>query len=307
MKIIPESLLWFTWKWIQKYRIHRKPNFKGAALYPPGHFHSPLLDIESLKPGMTNMAFDGVELWEHIDLRPKAQRSYYEDLLNRFPVLPFPSQPAEGYRYFTDNGWFEFSDALTLSGVIRKEKPRRIVEIGSGFSTAVTLDTLNHTKHSPALTFIEPFPDRLNALLLPEDKAAASILVKPVQEVPFSVFDQLDTQDILFIDTSHVAKVGSDVTFILLRVLPRLRPGVIIHFHDMFYPFSYPVSWIQNGRAWNESIFLRAFLVQNQGFQIMAFNKFASYSFPELFQERAPKFLNDIGSSIWLRKVSLTR
>lgn len=250
------------------------------------------------------MPFDGVECWEHIDLRPQEQRNYYEDLLDRFSFLPFPSQKTEGYRYFTDNEWFVLSDAFTLSGIIRKEKPRRIVEIGSGFSSGVMLDTLSQTDESAALTFIEPFPDRLHSLLSSSDRTSSTILVQPVQEVSLSVFDQLDAQDILFIDSSHVAKIGSDLTIIFLRILPRLRRGVLVHFHDIFYPFSYPVSWIRDGRAWNESIFLRAFLIGNRDFHVMAFNPFAGYSFPELFRDGLAGFLNNTGGSIWLRKVA---
>jgi hypothetical protein len=301
---IPKSLYWFVWEQIQKYRACRKPNSTGVIVYPPGHYHSPLLDIESLGPSQPNMAFDGVEFWEHIDLRPKEQRAYYEDLLDRFPFLPFPSQKTDDYRYFTDNGWFHFGDAFTLSGIIRKEKPRRIVEIGSGFSTAVMLDTLSQTNQSAALTCIEPSPDRLRTLLSSDDKAALTILMQPIQEVLLSTFDLLDVQDILFIDSSHVAKIGSDITFILLRILPRLRRGVLVHFHDIFYPFSYPASWIRQGRAWNESIFLRAFLVGNRDFQVVAFNSFAGYCFPGLFRERLAGFLNEPGSGIWLRKVA---
>lgn len=250
------------------------------------------------------MPFDGIECWEHIDLRPQEQRNYYEDLLDRFPLLSFPRQKTDGHRYFTDNEWFVLSDAFTLSGIIRKEKPRRIVEIGSGFSSGVMLDTLSQTHESAALTFIEPFPDRLHSLLSSSDRTLSTILAQPVQEVSLSVFDQLDAQDILFIDSSHVAKIGSDVTIIFLRILPRLRPGVLVHFHDIFYPFSYPVSWIRDGRAWNESIFLRAFLIRNRDFQVMAFNPFAGYSFPELFRERLSGFLSNTGGSIWLRKVA---
>src|SRR5690606_1833553 len=113
----------------------------------------------------------------------------------------------------------------------------------------------------PAFTFIEPYPRLLQSLITPDDAAAVTILPQRVQEVPLSVFDQLEPQDILFIDSSHVAKVGSDVVFLLLRVLPRLRPGVLIHFHDIFYPWSYPMRWIRQGCAWNESLFLRALLV----------------------------------------------
>ncbi len=115
---------------------------------------------------------------------------------------------------------FVQSDAFTLSGIIRKEKPRRIVEAGSGFSSAVMLDTLEQTHASAALTFIEPYPDRLYSLLSDRDRSSATILVQRIQEIPLSVFNQLEAQDVLFIDSSHVAKIGSDVTFILLRVLP---------------------------------------------------------------------------------------
>jgi hypothetical protein len=118
------------------------------------------------------------------------------------------------------------------------------------------------------------------------------------------VFDQLEASDLVFIDSSHVAKIGSDVSFILLRILPRLKPGVIVHFHDVFYPFSYPAAWIREGRAWNESLFLRAFLVGNPQFQLLAFNSFAGYSFSELFRDQLPAFLNNTGGSIWIKKVA---
>jgi hypothetical protein len=279
-----------------------RPNFLGVLMYPPGHYYSPLLNIESLKPGDTNFAFDGEECWEHIELCAEKQRDYYEDLLERFPLFPFPKQKTPDYRYFTDNIWFYPPDAFTLSGIIRREKPRRIIEVGSGFSSAVMLDTLNHTHASATLTFIEPFPKRLRSLLSSIDKSSATILVKLVQEVPLEVFDQLEAQDILFIDSSHVAKVGSDVVFLLLRVLPRLKPGVLVHFHDIFYPFSYPANWTRNGWAWNESIFLRAFLSGNPDFEMMAFNSFAAHSFQKIFQQRFPDFLMQAGSSIWLKK-----
>jgi hypothetical protein len=272
--------------------------------FPPGHFYSPLLDIQGLAPNDPSLPFDGAECWEYIDLQPGEQRSYYEDLLERFPLLPFPSQKSDNYRYFTENNWFAVSDAFTLSGIIRKEKPHRIVEVGSGFSSAVMLDTLDLTHACAALTFIEPYPDRLYSLLSARDRSMATVLVKRVQEVSLSMFDQLEAHDLVFIDSSHVCKIGSDVTFILLRILPRLKQGVLVHFHDVFYPFSYPASWIREGRAWNESLFLRAFLVGNSQFQLVAFNSYAGYFFPEVFRGRFPAFLSDTGGSLWIRKVS---
>lgn len=299
----PKSYFRFIWKRLQEARLRLQPNLRGTVRYPPGHYYSPLLDIQSLGPNDSNLPFDGAELWEHVNLRQGEQRAYYEDLLERFPLLPFPSQKTDSYRYFKENDWFPLSDAFTLSGIIRKEKPCRIVEVGSGFSSAVMLDTLGQTHASAVLTFIEPNPDRLYSLLSPDDRSIPKVLAQRVQEVPLSVFDQLEAHDLVFIDSSHVAKIGSDVSYILLRILPRLKPGVIVHFHDVFYPFSYPAAWIREGLAWNESLFLRAFLVGNPQFQLVAFNAYAGYSFPEVFRDRLPAFLNNTGGSMWIQKL----
>ena len=300
----PRSYFRFIQNRLRQRRLRLQPNLRALVFTPPGHFDSPLLDIQGLGTNDSPLRFDGAEWWEHVNLRPGDQRSYYEDLLDRFPVLPFPRQKTDSYRYFTENDWFPLSDAFTLSGVIRREKPHRIVEVGSGFSSAVMLDTLDQTHGSAAVTFIEPCPDRLYSLLSPHDRFIATILVRRVQEVSLSVFDQLEAQDLLFIDSSHVCKIGSDVTFILLRILPRLKPGVLVHFHDIFYPFSYPAAWIREGRAWNESLVLRAFLVGNPQFQIVAFNSYVGFLFPDVFRDRFPAFLNNTGQSLWIRKVA---
>ncbi len=132
--------------------------------FPAGHFYSPLLDLQSLRPG---------------EFAP-----------------PFPFRQIAGHRYFVENGFFVPSDAFTLSGIIRREQPRRVVEVGSGFSSAVMLDTLDHAGQSADLTFIEPFPDRLNALLTAADRARSTVLVQPVQSVPLAVFDRLEERGI---------------------------------------------------------------------------------------------------------------
>jgi predicted O-methyltransferase YrrM len=299
----PKTYLRLIRNQLNERRLSRQPNLRGAVIYPPGHFYSPLLDIRGVAGGEANVPFDGADYWEQIHLRPAEQRAYFEELLDKFPFLSFPQQKTPDYRFYTDNPWFPTSDAFTLSGIVRKEKPRRIIEVGSGFSSAVMLDTLEHAGRSAALTFVEPFPERLYSLLSSSDQHSSKILVQPVQEVPLAVFEELEAQDILFVDSSHVAKIGSDVTFLLLRILPRLKPGVFIHFHDIFYPHSYPVDWLREGRAWNESIFLRAFLVSNRDFEIVAFNSYAGHCFPEIFKGRLDGFMPNSGGSIWLRKI----
>lgn len=292
-------------KWISNFGMNIVPSWRGATYYLPGHFYSPLLDLSGLKPEETHLPFDGPEYWECVELRLREQREYFEDLIDHYPAPDFPQKRTEGRRYFSDNGFFGFADAFTLSGIIQKERPRSIVEVGSGFSSSVMLDTLEHIGETAKLTFIDPFPERLQSLLSPQDKLMTEILARPVQEVSLDVFDQLEARDVLFIDSSHVAKIGSDVTHLMFRVLPRLKPGVIVHVHDIFYPYSYPIGWIREGRAWNESLFLRAFLVGNQEFEILAFNSFAGQAFPEIFKDKLPKFLKNTGGSIWLRKRKL--
>ncbi len=273
-------------------------------MYPPGSYYSPLLDIKSLCENDLKIKFDGIEFWECVNMSTSSQRAYYEMLLKEFPILQFPQNKTPNFRYYTENIWFPASDAFTLSGIIRKEGPRRIIEVGSGFSSAVMLDTLQDLPTATELTFIEPNPDRLYSLLTQRDSEKTNILVQEVQTVPPSVFEQLTENDILFIDSSHIAKIGSDLAFILLRILPRLRRGVLIHFHDIFYPESYPIHWIREGRAWNESIFIRAMLCNNPGFEVVAFNPYAAYSWPDLFRQRFPMFLKNSGGSIWLRKTT---
>jgi hypothetical protein len=300
----PKTYLRFVLKRLNRLGYFNQTGSKVISMFPPGHFYSPLLDTQLIGPTDMGMPFDGEEWWEHIDLRPDAQRDYYQDLVDNYPFLDFPKKKNDSFRYFSENNWFPLGDAFALSSIIQKEKPRRIVEVGSGFSSAVILDTLGKTQSTAELTFIEPFPSRLESLLEEGDKFIAEIIVKRVQEVPMSVFEQLDPQDVLFIDSSHVAKIGSDLTFLILRVLPRLKPGVIVHFHDIFYPWSYPASWIRDGQSWNETLFLRAFLLGNPQFEIMAFNAYAGKNFAEIFHEKQPSFLTNSGGGFWIKKIS---
>jgi hypothetical protein len=273
-------------------------NWRAIMAYPPGHFYSALLDVKTIGEAVP---FDGSEMWENVDLRREEQKKFYTDLLAECPPLPFPKEKNTSFRHYLNNTFFCEADAYTLSAILRRHRPRRVIEVGSGFSSAVMLDVLDCGKEPTDLTFIEPYPDRLYALLSGRDKSSTRILVKSVQDVPLGVFAELQAGDVFFIDSSHVAKVGSDVAFLILRVLPQLAPGVWVHVHDIFYPSTYPSGWLKEGRAWNESLFLRAYLVAKPRIEIMAFNCYAGQTFPELFKQRFPAFLANSGGSIWLR------
>jgi predicted O-methyltransferase YrrM len=272
------------------------PNWRGVHRFPPGHFYSPLLDIAAAG----SIDHDDASLWEHIDLRLAGQLALVSEILDQGPI-EFPAQQQDSHRYWHENGWFPFADAFWLSGIVTKVRPRRIVEVGSGYSTAALLDTLDHIKLAPEIILIEPDPVRLAALLRKTDVGRYTLRQEIVQKVPLDVFDQLESGDVLFIDSSHVAKAGSDVSHLFLRVLPRLKAGVWVHVHDITYPETLPPDWVEEGRAWNESLFLRAFVMQNAKVQVRAFHAFARQVFPAVAWGGLPALAVNTGSSFWMQ------
>ncbi|PON13546.1 hypothetical protein C2W62_33810 [Candidatus Entotheonella serta] len=158
--------------------------------------------------------------------------------------------------------------------MLRRQHPRRVIEIGSGFSSSVMLDVNDlFLDNSVQFTFIEPYPERLFEQFRDDDQQRHTVIEKPLQDVLLSLFRELSAGDILFIDSSHVVKIGSDVAYILFHILPALQSGVLIHFHDILWPFEYPEDWIFEGRAWNEAYVLRSFLQFNHmfGYSLLQF------------------------------------
>lgn len=278
------------------------PDYRGVLFAPPGHFYSPLLKISEIEengvPG-----FDGKGYWENIDLRIDAQKALFQNLVPIYRKLSFPEVKSASHHYFSQNHFFSCSDACLLSSMIETRTPKKIIEIGSGFSSAVIIDTIERLGISPQLQFIEPYPERLK-LLLDEGELEGKIFEDIVQKFQLEAYDSLESGDILFVDSSHIGKIGSDVTHIFLKILPRLKKGVLVHFHDIFYPESYPIEWLVEGRAWNESILLRCFLLNNRDFSILAFNSFAWSEFPDLFLEGGIDFRKNTGCSIWIEKTN---
>src|SRR5262249_23749926 len=134
------------------------------------------------------------------------------------------------------------------------------------------------------------------------DRERIDLRAQMLQDVPLSLFEELGPNDVLFIDSTHVSKIGSDVNHLFFQVLPALRSGVWIHFHDIYYPFEYPREWIYERRAWQEAYLLRAFLQYNSAFSIQFFTTFLETFYTHLFQNDMPLCLVQTGGSIWLRK-----
>jgi uncharacterized UPF0146 family protein len=173
-------------------------------------------------------------------------------------MADIPRQAAEGY--YWDNAFFPNLDALTYHCIIRAQRPERVIEVGAGFSTHVAARALQMNGEGE-LQVIEPYPTpKLFELI----GRRISLHQERVQQVPDRVFDVLRPGDVLFIDSSHVSKTGSDLNHIMFSVLPRLPRGILLHFHDIFLPYEYPSDWtLGRGWAWNEQYLLLAWLMSN--------------------------------------------
>ena len=267
-----------------------------------GHYYSPIPDKAEVLRRIERKRGE-VPAVPEIGMNREGQEALLREFAGYHDSIPFPEEQAEGFRYFFRNDWFAHADAVFLHCMLRKHQPRRIIEVGSGFSSAVMLDTIDRFfGHSPELTFIEPYPERLKSLLRNDDADRVTILEKKVQEVPVELFRSLGAGDLLFIDSSHVIKCGGDLQFLMFEVLPHLPSGVFVHFHDIFYPFEYPEEWLHQERNWNELYLLRAFLAHNGAWEIHFFNSYVASAFGTLVAERLPLAAKSAGGSIYLRK-----
>jgi predicted O-methyltransferase YrrM len=290
-------------------RINPPPALHPTLVHaPPGHFYSPLPEPSEFRDP-ENPVFDtSLRELPGIDLNSNGQFRMLDTLLPHFREFASYTEAkgsTGGPRFNFNQYYFMEADALVLFAILSHCKPRRIIEVGSGHSSALMLDTVDGTDGwNPKITFIDPYPERLQSVLQERDQASTRIIKKRVQDVPVEEFLALDEGDLLFIDSSHVSKIGSDVNFLFFDVLPRLKPGVIIHIHDVFWPFEYPREWILEGRSWNEDYLLRALLTGSDMFQIMFWNSWMGLAARQQLEKDCPMYLRDTGGSIYLRKVS---
>jgi hypothetical protein len=261
---------------------------------PPGHYSSPLTSYQDVERAiaMTPNAAPGV------DLREKQQLELAQVL------APMWSQTPQDLRYNAGPGntMYSLPDAVVYSSLIRHLEPSRILEVGSGYSSAVALDTAERWQLYIDMTFVEPHPERLLGLLTDQDRERRTLRREPVQETPLELFAQLGDQDILFIDSTHVVKPGSDVWWLVLHVLPRLASGVYVHVHDIHWPFQYPDHWLRRQRDWTEAYLLHAFLAYNSAFDIVLYNNWLWTQHPEIVAEHLPAAQDVRCGGIWLRR-----
>jgi hypothetical protein len=203
------------------------------------------------------------------------------------------SHADQPYNYHYNNGFFETVDAEIAYSIVREAKPARIIEIGGGNSTRLLATALRKNaleEHPGTLISIEPHPDPVLRKGFP---GLTELAMAHVQDMPLQIFDTLEAGDILFVDSSHVVSIGSDVVHEILSILPRLKPGVIIHFHDIFLPAEYPKKFVMKNLCfWGEQYMLEAFLSFNSKFRVLWGSSAMQFHHPEVLAAAFPQWPN---------------
>ncbi|HEY0367552.1 MAG TPA: class I SAM-dependent methyltransferase [Pyrinomonadaceae bacterium] len=253
----------------------------------PIHYYEPLPDFRSI----TTEQITRPREFPGIDFR-------WDDQLALLNELTAYHDELSALEFDFNNGFFNGLDAAVYYSLIRHLKPQRIIEIGGGYSTQLANKALI-TNGSGSLTCIEPYPERLNGA-----GSNVELIQKRVEEIDAAFFSCLAADDILFIDSSHTVKFGSDVCYEFLEILPRLAPGVWVHVHDIFLPHDYPAEWLIDRRlALNEQYLLEAFLSFNQQFQVILANYWLCLDYREQVSRLWPNA--DLGgSSFWMKRVA---
>jgi hypothetical protein len=247
-------------------------------------FYSPIVNVD--------------ELPEHVWDRQAPTPGIDLDLDAQLAMIEHELMPlTDGFRPPPENPWYRPMDAHLLYAMVRRQEPARVLELGSGYSTLIIQQALA-AGGGASHEVVDPHPSELippEGLTLHRESAAT---------VPGSVFDALSAGDILFVDTSHVVRPGGEVVRVVLEVLPSLRSGVIVHFHDFFRPFEYPrVLYEQLGVHWQEQYLLQAFLAYNPNFEVLC----ANHALWRLRRERVKRLFPELRagmepSALWFRR-----
>jgi hypothetical protein len=241
----------------------------SVGMWAPGEHYSPIPSAADVAHAIAGAGRSSYLPGIDIDVEAMLTLGdHFEQLRRSGPARTGPA------RYDPDNEYFGPLDAFALEGMLLDRRPARLVEVGSGWSSAVMLDVIDqHPDLEIEFTFIDPDPARLDSLLRAgDDGVRATVLRNRVQDVDPAIFRTLQAGDVLFIDSSHVLKAGSDVKELLLDVVPALPSGVIVHVHDIEANFEYPEDWLKSGRYWNEAYLLRALLSHSPRYHVLWFS-----------------------------------
>ncbi len=264
----------------------------------PVHFYQPIPDTRLLPESLWTQpsALPGIDMNDDVQL--DLLRNCFPNFRDEYKQFPAEAPDQPGQFYF-GNGRFSGTDALVAYCMVRHFRPGTIVEIGSGYSSLISGQAAAKNGVS-ALVCVEPFPLDFLRQGFP---GLRSLLEKKVEDVGLDFFSQLQSGDMLFIDSSHTVKIGGDVNYLFLEVLPRLNPGVIVHVHDILFPFEYSRAWVMDEcRFWTEQYLLQAFLAFNSQFEVLVANSYLGHYYLDDLKATFPTSPWWGGGSFWMRR-----
>jgi len=285
--------------------IRELQDLRKCIGYEPGTYASLYPNQDDIRARLNRLKKTSLADCPGVDVALDRQLQWLRKMAEYYPTQPFPEEQREGCHHYLKNDFFAHADSIFLHGMIRALQPRRIVEIGAGYSTAVMVTTNDDFfDRKIELTSIEPHPERLRRLLSDDDLRRMTFIRQSLQDVTEAPWKQLQANDILFTDSSHVLKCGSDVQTLFHDILPGLQPGVVIHLHDIGAQFEYPADWLNAGTACNEAYLLHSFLQFNNAFEILLWGPVAIEAFRDEVAKTMPLCLAHPGGSFWMRKTA---
>lgn len=288
---------------VAAYRNARKLAARVGVDLVLNTFYSPLPDVELL----TAREFQRVSDLAGLAMRLDRQLAFVRAELAAHLAEFRPPRRASGRdEYVVENPSYGLTDAAVLHAMVRHLRPARVVELGSGHSTlvAAAAGLANAVEGQPLrLDVYDPYP----VAGLSSVPGVTSLTPLGARDVPLSIFAELTENDVLFVDTTHTVKIGNDVTRIVLDILPVVKPGVVVHFHDIFLPYEYPRHWVEDlGLYWSEQYLLQAFLAFNPHFEIVCAVAALGRERPtELRDVLPPGAVPQDGSAMWIRRVAV--
>lgn len=270
----------------------------------PVHYYTPIPDTRLLHKKNSlwskELPLDGIKLniEENITFLETVCLPFKQEYFS------FPKEKTNNFsQYYLNNGSFGFVSGQVHYSIIRYFKPKKIIEVGSGHSTLVSLEALKKNNEEGAsfeFFAIEPYPPKYL-----KDLVGVNIIKKKAEEMDVQFFQTLNENDLLFIDSSHTVKVGGDVNFLILEVLPRLKKGVIVHIHDIQFPYEYFKSYIlEQHLFWQEQYLVQAFLMYNSSFKIIWCASYMHHKYPGLLRKYfSPYPSSRIPTSLYIQKI----
>ena len=257
------------------------------------HFYQPIPDTRQLPESLWDQPSELVGIDMNDSKQLDLLRNHFSKFRGEYETISAEPPPGQVWP-------FSGPDVLVAYCMVRHFRSRRIIEVGSGFSSLV-LGQAAAKNNDSTLICIDPFPSEL--LRKGSVPALQSLIESRVQDVGLELFSQLEAGDILFIDSSHTVKVGGDVNYLFLEVLPRLKPGVIVHVHDIFFPFDYPRDWmVDEFRFWTEQYLLQAFLIFNSEFEVLLSNSYLYHCHLSELKAAFPNLRRLVSGSFWMQR-----